>query len=812
VNVLIVLVITFLTGIGTGTYLPTPFWAGLTAISIGCILVVTSIHTRRLLIPSFIVAVFAIGWARVPDTTFKSLEVFAPCERVVEGKVTQPPTKIDDRQRITIEIQSWSKCLSGAQFNGLTPAHGRLYLSINSNIPPTVRRGDTVRLRGRIKPIVPRRNPGRQIYRTNSQLYSTTLPNPKSVARIENAPTSIRYVFDILRRDLATFWHKALPRETALLARALTLGESTVLDPDQRERFRNTGTAHLLSVSGLHLGLAVVLVFFIFFRLLLRSYSLTSRLDVGRIAALLTIPAALAFTLLAGCREPVVRACVMVVSALIARALGRPKGTAEALAIAAMGLVVYDPTMLGRPGFQLSFVAVLAFVSVLGRNKQTPIVDKEEPCFPETKPSPIDPLVRTIKKNVLRLFLSTLAATAATTPIAMYHFGYVSLVAIPANMVAVPFTSIFVMPGLLAVLVLAGPFPGIATLALGIVKIPLVLLDQFLKEVAKLPCTIEDPPALLFWAIVFACLGALLLTGRLRRAGIGLVLLSTILALASVLFSPPRLAKGRLTIDFFDVGHGDSILVTFPNESHWLVDTGGTMGSRYDVGEQIVVPTLRALGVDHLETLIITHPDYDHVGGAPAVLKTIGVGTLWENGQGSIEGATPSYNEALAEARRKKVIIRHTPQICRRHKIGGAYISVIHPCFGEKPYDSGLSFNDNSIVLLIEYGLVRIVLPGDIEYATETALVERNLFPKIDVLKLPHHGSRTSSSSQLLDATMPAFGIASTGPFSRHGIPHQEVIDRLAARSIRLFRTDQDGAIRLVTDGHHIKISPTVLR
>jgi competence protein ComEC len=220
------------------------------------------------------------------------------------------------------------------------------------------------------------------------------------------------------------------------------------------------------------------------------------------------------------------------------------------------------------------------------------------------------------------------------------------------------------------------------------------------------------------------------------------------------------------------VGQGDCALVTLPGGEHLLVDAGGTRSGRFDVGERVVVPALRALGVTRLDAAVLTHPDFDHAGGMAAVLETLDVGELWENGQGRGE-PIEAYRHILFAAQKHRVKVRRTPELCGAHRFGG----------------------------------VRAALTGDIDRETESHLVSDGDLLPADILKLPHHGSASSSSLPFLDALSPAVAVASVGRFNPHGMPHADVRYRLARRGIRLLRTDRRGAVRVSTDGRGIFVS-----
>ncbi len=808
-SVLVILAVAFLAGIGMGLVFPAPLLAVGASVLGGCLVVLASLVSGRVIAIVLTTTVFLLGWTRPLEKQQKTDEApFSSCIRLLEGRIASPPVYLEGQSRITIDLQYWSDCLTGPQMGDLKAKDGRMYVTVVRAKEMPFGRGDHIRLRANTKPLVHRRNPGQPARKSENQRFTAVIAGINQLALLKTSASTIGRGFDLVRNDLAHFWNSALDSEQANLARALTLGESQVLSFAQRERFRLTGTAHLLSVSGLHLGLAVFFQFFILCRLLIHVGPLARRTDVGCIAAWCAIPIAIAFTLLVGCRIPVVRACVMVVSALLARALGRPSGTVPALALAGAALLASQPESLLNPGFQLSFTAVLSFFVTLRRDKSSDPLSTLRESDP--KPSRIKQTARYIGNKGRDLLYSSIAAASATTPIVLYHFGYVSLMTVPANLLAVPMTGFLIMPGLLLVNFLAGPFPTVAAVLAQPVGLLLRCIDQLLEFISHAPLTFENPGVFLTSAVVIASVAMLFFLAQKKRAGLVLLVFAALSAIAAPFRDPPHFLEGRLTLDFLDVGQGDSVLMTFPDGRHWLVDAGGSGSRRFNVGERIVVPTLRALSVGRIDKLVVTHPEQDHVGGMPEVLKSFEVTEIWENGQGVAEGAGTSYQELLHIAKHRGIPVKRTPQLCTKHHVAGVQVEVIHPCLPAESYDKALSFNNNSLVLLIRYGWVTIALTGDIQKETEEDLVERGVISHVDVLKLAHHGSATSSSASFLDAATPIFGIASLGPFNRHGIPHKAVLGRLKSRRIRLYRTDISGAIRLVTDGRQMSFKPAV--
>ncbi len=805
-TVLVLLTLAYATGIALGQIFPVPAWHALATVPCIIIVLAVSVGCRRRLALVAVVGMLVLGWGRAPVSNARPGITGGqrPCLRLIQGAISQAPLSLGDQTRLVMDLESCSDCVDAPGDARMRPAGGRLYLTVMKGESLRISHGEIVRILVEPRPVQDHRNPGVSRPARDGSIFTGFAHSSSEIVRIESPSPRIADLLDDQRRELAAFWEGALGERESRLARALTLGESRALHREQRESFRRTGAAHLLAVSGLHLAIVALIVFGGIRRILLWIGPVSRRWDVGKIAALLAIPAIVAFAILVGGRAPVVRACVMATGVLLARFLGRKGGARESVCLAGAGLLAFEPSNIVSAGFQLSFSAVLGFLSMSYRS---PVEAMEEG-------SGIRPacVVRRFAKNtrrsIRRLFMSTLAATAATTPVILYHFGTISLVSIPVNMMVVPYTSFLLMPWLLLVSCTALVSPWLA----GGLAFPagrmLGLLEDLLEWISGLPCTLEATDFPHMVGISLLCLAVFLLLARRFKATVVVVAISAGLMVIAHVAAPKSFPANRLTIDFLDVGQGDATLVTFPDGRHWLVDAGGTATGPETVGERHLVPILRGLGVDYLDTVVLTHPDPDHVTGMPAIFASICVGGLWDNGQGKAEGAHPAYDEVIAHCAAHSIPISRGRSICGTRMVAGVRVDLLHPCHDNLEYDPGLSFNDNSLVMHLSYGRTSFLLAGDLGEEGERVLMERGAVPRSDVLKLGHHGSRNSSTRDFLDLVRPSIGVASCGLGNRYGMPHRDVRRRLEERNVRLFRTDLNGAVRIVSDAASIYTVP----
>jgi competence protein ComEC len=523
---------------------------------------------------------------------------------------------------------------------------------------------------------------------------------------------------------------------------ALAVGDQRSISAEEWRLFNRTGVTHLMSISGLHVTLISGLFAWLANFLWRRSPALMLRLPARKAGALAAIAGALGYTLIAGFAVPAQRTFWMVTVVAIALWSGRIASPARTLALALAVVLLFDPWAVFAAGFWLSFGAVaLIFLVAEG------------------------------KGSAARQWLQVQwAITVGLAPAALFLFSQVSIVGPLANAVAIPAVSAVVTPLALAAAVLPWDAPLEAAAWL------MQWLLQFLAWCAALPAAVWQQHVPPTWSVLLALAGVLWL---LAPRGVPWRATGLAFMLPAVALPAPAPAPGAAWITTLDVGQGLAVLVRTANRA-LLYDAGPAFGAEADSGERIIAPYLRATGIERLDAMVVTHKDTDHSGGAASVLENFEVTRLLS----SLPADDPLLGLA-ADA-----------QACtagQRWAWDGVRFEVLHP---EGAGARAKKSNDLSCVLKVSAGSRSMLLTGDIEKPAEAALLQRDpgVVPA-DVLLVPHHGSRTSSSAEFLAAVRPSIAVVPVGYRNRFGHPNADVIGRLSSMNARIFRTDRDGAI-----------------
>ncbi|MDT8384167.1 MAG: DNA internalization-related competence protein ComEC/Rec2 [Gammaproteobacteria bacterium] len=660
------------------------------------------------------------------------------------------------------------------------PLPGRLLLSWYQD-PPALRVGERWRLTVRLKRPHGFMNPGgfdyeawlfQQGIRAKGYVREPRRSNGSDQAAVTNqrlAVTARAYPVHQLRQQLRDELQSALhdhPLRGIVLA--LAIGDRQLIDQDQWQLLMRTGTNHLVAISGLHVGLVAGFAFFAVRRLWRLSATAVSHWPAARAGAVAALLAATVYALLAGFSVPTQRALVMVAVVMLAVLLQRHTRPSALLALALILVLVIDPMAVLAPGFWLSFGAVAVILYAMSGRLA-------------------------MRSLWWRWGRVQYVVAVGLFPALVLLFQKASLVAPLANLLAVPWVSMVTVPLTLGGTLLLAPLPVVAEWLLGLALWSVDVLWWWLALVGQWRFAQWSQAAPPGWAMAVAVVGlAWVLAPRgVPGRGVGMVGLLPLFFLA-----PTGLAPGEAQFTLLDVGQGLASVVQTQN--HVLVfDTGPRFGSGFNTGEAVIAPYLLAQGRGRIDTLVVSHGDNDHIGGVPALLESL-----------------PVQRVLSSELDRRELQQRHGVdlQACvagQQWQWDGVVFTMLNPAEPESKdqghtlvHKKGRRENNRSCVLRVQAGNDSVLLSGDIEQAAEQEMLQR-LAAQLpaDVLVVPHHGSKTSSSTAFVEGVAPAIALFPVGYRNRYGFPKPLIVQRYRDRHIRLFDTASHGAITVRLGG-----------
>ncbi len=601
-----------------------------------------------------------------------------------------------------------------------------------------------------------------------------------------------RFLAERMRLRIANFLSQRFEPDTAGLYQALLIGTLAEISPNLLETFKENGCFHVLSVSGLHFSLLGLFAVSALTLLLKRSRWLLLHTHAPTLALALTAPVLLGYVCIAGLHVPAVRSLLTALLVLVAVVLRRQRSFTHLIAAAALLILACSPLALFTASFQLSFAAVLAINLIAPRL----------PLFiAEPGGGHITPLLRALQS----LLYVSLAATAGTLPILLYHFNRVSLIGPVMNLFIEPLLCLWALPIGLIASPLIWIAPDLAAFAFTIGTVGIRLAVWMAETMAGFPLaslwTITPTfaeMALFFTILWLGCRQGNSIRQWLTIAGLTLGLLAS--------FTAPlwlSSAKGQLTVSLLDVGQGASVFVRLPDGGTLLVDGGGRESSRFNIGQAVIAPFLWHQRLWRLDDLVVTHPHKDHYNGLPFVFHRFRPKRVLINGD---TGDEPAYEEFLAMVRATgtPVQVAKTGDVLRQ---GDRYRLECLGMAGILDDDSAWSVNDRSLVLRLRHGERAILLPADIGVHCEDRLVQSTPSLLSDVLLAPHHGSITSTGQELLRAVRPAVLLVSVGRSSKGKQPAPEHVRNWRAKQLPFYTTADHGTTTIMTDGSSLRLA-----
>lgn len=598
----------------------------------------------------------------------------------------------------------------------------------------------------------------------------------------EGVDCRVQRLVDSLAARIGTFIDSSAPPAEGGILRALLIGDMGYVSRATRDAYSRTGVNHILSISGFHVGVIALLMFQILMWAARRSEFLLIHLNLRRFILCLTLPLLTFYLFLSGAAPATTRSVIMIAFFILALVLEREVDPINSLMLAAAFILALSPPALFDISFQLSFLALWGIVVLT-------------PLFM----APFRQVKEGIPRKLLLFFMASAAATAATAFPVAYYFHRVSATGLISNFFIVPLMGYGAVVLGFSAIPLIGVAPLIARLLIFAAAFLVKISNSIIMMLAKIPLLPVFNPSRLDLLLFYLFLSALTFVGsgrgRLACCGILAILCCGSLAM------PPEEVGGKLVITMFSIGQGESTLITFPDGKRMLVDGGGSAREGgADVGRRLLAPALWRLGVRKIDWMVLTHPHPDHMQGLKYVAANFEVGEFWE---GVRETGSKDYDELRRILSERGIPVRMIDASSPAVALGGIRIEPLSPPVGAgsaaQHEDSDL--NDESLVFRLVYGEFSMLFTGDIGVATEEQLALRPERLKCTVLKVPHHGSRYSSSASFLDAAAPELALISAGYRNSFHLPAEDTLDHLRQRRITVYRTDLDGTIRILCDG-----------
>jgi competence protein ComEC len=737
------------------------------------ILIILPIVTTRIMSMSIVItAIFLLNTKLERENFLKEQDTFCHRKAPFHARIISESNKIDGKSSLLIEINKKKVLLHLAQASSALPFKAGQEILFKKELQPFY------------KATSPADFDGQRYSLVHGIMCSAFIRDAALITVVgEHEPSLFsRISLEIKKRIKDSL----VPHQASLLL-ALIFGDTTLFSSEQKDFYARIGAQHLLAVSGLQVSLLFFLCFFLFlpvFALILPSQHCHR---AHALSASLSFILIWFFVFLANAPMSAVRAALMTSFLIIPLFIAKSIKVHDAYFASGIFILMIFPLAILDIGFLLSYAAVFGLITAHSQSKA---------------------LLKSLKfrfllmHHVFWLALASLAAFLATLPFLAVFFGSISPLSALANSVLLPFATLLQAPAIISGLV------GAATKSVFLIKIAAycALIIEILAEIlSKELGFLVYFPLWPSWLLFFPLCGLFLLFLWILQARLSLAIFSSILIIIPIAYFLLSHENG-LVMYSLPVGQGDATLIRMPSGHSILVDAGGPSFDSPDIdpAKTVILPLFKRLGIHKLDILLITHPDPDHIGGSFSLLNEIKVGEIWQSG---FRPGHPLTHRLEKLALEKKIPIKRTRALFGSHSFGETKLELIAPITNNhSDYYEEEKANNNSIVIRISYKNIHILLPGDIELESEKRLIASKSQLKADLLKAPHHGSKTSSSEEFIAAVKPEAVIFSTGRNNRFSFPHKEVEERMKARGIKRYNTAYDGLITVHINDNGMKI------
>ena len=729
-------------------------------------------------------------------------------KKTVEGIITESPYSYPDKNILIV------RCIRLIENGAYIPTAGCVRLVIPTYLNFSY--GDFIRFHSSLKRIQSFKNPGSfdyERYLNRQGIYASGfIADSSGIIMLRgNSASPIKLRLESFRMYLKKIIYENALSPQREIIEAMTIGDQYGIPADIRDSFNKTGTSHILSISGLHIGMVAATAFFFISILLKSSEYLMLRFNIIKVSAAAAFILVLIYSLIAGMGVTVIRSAIMALVFLIALISGKQRDLYNTLALAGLIILVITPEAIFDISFQLSFLAVLAIIYIVPRFSNLSF--RQFSNLPAWGQS----IIRYLYISIL----VCLAATIGTLPLILFYFNRISSVTIIANLIAVPLLGTLTLAVAMAFLlaaffssVVAGFFIKSASF---FVQISIEIINKLASlSWSSFSFTKPNIPEIILFYLFLVLLIQFLDTRRNNENKKGYflrhplllryILISTILFFIgdAIYLSVKDKFSHNLRITAIDVGQGSAILVRFPGGKNMLIDGGGFVDSSFDTGKMVIAPYLYHERISKIDTVLLTHPHPDHVLGLFHILENFNVQEFWSTGITGDDENNQKLQRIITEHNIKTV---HLSAKVSAKKIHDVEIKFLWPFSisglnTEELCDNDL--NDTSLVFQVKYGKIRFLVTGDISANIENVLIRSGKDLKSNVLFVPHHGSAHSSSIDFIRKTACRYAVISSGKGNVFHHPHPLILKRYNEEQIQILRTDQDGAVTFTTDGNSL--------